>query len=685
MPSISGRGLHHGTYSMVIGEPGLPGVPGPVGPPGPAGPEGPEGDASTVPGPQGPIGPPGPQGETGPQGPQGVPGPVGSGSGDVTGPASAVADRIAVYNGTTGKLLKDGGATIAILAPLASPVFTGDPQAPTPTAGDSDTSIATTGFVASAVGAIGVGGMSTAEYTYSTTTTAPPSTGQLRGNNSTQSAITAFYLHETNAVGVDITNALKIIAAGVKILVQDKTNSANVQYYQTSGAAVDNGAYFTIPVTWTATGSGTPFTAGRVIFAGFGIGSNNMPEAPTDGAVYGRRGSDTSWQIPPTVRYDTAQALTEAQQIQARANIYAAPLDALAYNGMQINGAMEVSQESGGSAVSGVTDANKYIVDGWCVVYVHGAATAVITGQQVVPPGSPSFGSAFQGCLQMKATTALMSPAGTDYAAIRTMLEGYRVSRLAFGSSAAQPVTIGFWVYATIAGTMGVSLHSNGATRNRVEIVTINSATTWEYKTVTFSTGDTSGTWLKDNGIGTYVDFCCVAGATVRGAAGAWGVGFIMGPSAQTNFLASNNNVVCITGVTVLPGTQAPTAAQSPLIMRPFDQELATYQRYWEKSYDYAAAPGSVAQNGCAYFLGAGITTGNTIGLTAAFNVRKRAVPTMTWYSTATGASGKLRSGGGVELTATTIAIGDHGSTVYALTTGTETQLFGQWVADARL
>jgi hypothetical protein len=37
------------------------------------------------------------------------------------------------------------------LAPLASPTFTGDPKAPTPTAGDNDTSIATTAFVTSAI------------------------------------------------------------------------------------------------------------------------------------------------------------------------------------------------------------------------------------------------------------------------------------------------------------------------------------------------------------------------------------------------------------------------------------------------------------------------------------------------------------------------------------------------------
>src|SRR5262245_22851732 len=53
-----------------------------------------------------------------------------------------------------------------------------------------------------------------------------------------------------------------------------------------------------------------------------------------------------------TVHYDLVQALTSAQQAQARSNIYAAPFDALAYNGMQINGGMEVSQENGATAVT---------------------------------------------------------------------------------------------------------------------------------------------------------------------------------------------------------------------------------------------------------------------------------------------------------------------------------------------
>lgn len=46
----------------------------------------------------------------------------GGGSGDVVGPASAIADDIAVFNGTTGKLIKDGGKKISDL--LLNPLTT---------------------------------------------------------------------------------------------------------------------------------------------------------------------------------------------------------------------------------------------------------------------------------------------------------------------------------------------------------------------------------------------------------------------------------------------------------------------------------------------------------------------------------------------------------------------------------
>lgn len=60
--------------------------------------------------PRGDVGATGAQGI---QGIQGIPGPVGPGSGDVNGPASAVDNRVVFFDGTTGKLIKDSGLTLA--------------------------------------------------------------------------------------------------------------------------------------------------------------------------------------------------------------------------------------------------------------------------------------------------------------------------------------------------------------------------------------------------------------------------------------------------------------------------------------------------------------------------------------------------------------------------------------------
>ena len=65
-----------------------------------------------------------------------------------------VAGAILPVGGTAGQVLSKINSTnyntewvSLAYAPIASPTFTGDPQAPTPTAGDNDTSIATTAFV----------------------------------------------------------------------------------------------------------------------------------------------------------------------------------------------------------------------------------------------------------------------------------------------------------------------------------------------------------------------------------------------------------------------------------------------------------------------------------------------------------------------------------------------------------
>jgi collagen triple helix repeat protein len=157
------------TTTLGGGGGGTVGPPGPAGPQGPPGPQGPQGPAGTT-GATGPQGPQGSTGATGAQGPAGTPGstgpagpgvPVGGTSGQVLAKNSATDyDTHWITGGSGGGITdapSDGtyygrqNAAWQPVAPIASPVFTGDPKAPTPAAGDNDTSIATTAFVKNAL------------------------------------------------------------------------------------------------------------------------------------------------------------------------------------------------------------------------------------------------------------------------------------------------------------------------------------------------------------------------------------------------------------------------------------------------------------------------------------------------------------------------------------------------------
>jgi len=61
-----------------------------------------------------------------------------------------------IFNTSTGMIQVDNGASFQTVAFLASPSFTGNPTAPTQTAGNNSTRIATTEFVTTAVAAVDV-------------------------------------------------------------------------------------------------------------------------------------------------------------------------------------------------------------------------------------------------------------------------------------------------------------------------------------------------------------------------------------------------------------------------------------------------------------------------------------------------------------------------------------------------
>jgi hypothetical protein len=186
--------------------------------------------------------------------------------------------------------------------------------------------------------------------------------------------------------------------------------------------------------------------------------------------------------------------------------------------------------------------------------------------------------------IKVTVTTAEASMGSGDLAYIQTPIEGYRVSRLAFGGASAQSVSIGFWTKIHRIGTYFGCIQNSVANRTYPFSFTQNVSDTWEFKTVTIP-GDTTGTWLMTNGVGLYLVFAIALGSTYSGAANVWAAASYIGVTGSINGVAATSDVFQITGVIVLPGIELPSAARAPLIMRPFDLELQLCKRYFEKRY----------------------------------------------------------------------------------------------------
>jgi hypothetical protein len=304
-----------------------------------------------------------------------------------------------------------------------------------------------------------------------------------------------------------------------------------------------------------------------------------VPEAPTDGQTYGRRGSDTSWQlitITGTVRYDTVQALTVAQQQQARQNIYAAPFDAMAFSGFQINGNMEIAQELGANFVT-LTNQAKYVCDVWSANVAMGATQ--FTSAQVLGVTCPGFPAALR-----LTTGGATAPGVNDYVIISQFYEGTRWNKLKWGSAAAQPLTIGFWIFtdgAAMPQTGSVNIRNQARTRSYCAEFTVTASSVWQYKTVTIP-GCPDGVWEVVNSIAAAeINIAFAAGTSVRIAPNAWTNSTAFASTGVTNFYSAANYGVYITGFTILPGLQVPDVDRYPLVTRRHDQEFPNVQRWF--------------------------------------------------------------------------------------------------------
>jgi hypothetical protein len=223
-----------------------------------------------------------------------------------------------------------------------------------------------------------------------------------------------------------------------------------------------------------------------------------------------------------------------------------------------INGNMVIDQRNAGAAVT----VEGYSVDRW-----RSWINQTYSIQQVTdaPTG-------FSNSLRVTKTSTTQS----TYGYLIQYVEGFNFADMMFGTANAKTVTISFWVKSSVTGTFTAGIgNSAPSTRFYPASYVINSANTWEQKSITIA-GDTTGTWAgATNAVGASVYFNF--GTTGTATANAWQVGDVQPSSAgSANLGTTNGATFYITGVQLEVGSQA-----TSFDFRSYGTELALCQRYF--------------------------------------------------------------------------------------------------------
>ena len=231
----------------------------------------------------------------------------------------------------------------------------------------------------------------------------------------------------------------------------------------------------------------------------------------------------------------------------------------------------------------------------------------------------------------------------TNDAFIEQKLEGQDIQHLEHGTSSAKDLTISFWVKSNKTGEYSLWVENNDANRYfTTPGYTINTANTWEFKTITVP-GDTGGSgFTNDNGVSIKIRWHLVLRTSFQGTpSGAWSTSAsLRGQGSHVNLADSTSNEWYITGVQAEIGSKATSFEH-----RSFGDELARCQRYFQTSF--ASSPGTGNTDNTGIVLAGGSTTGNTTTFIGPAHVqlapRMRAAPTVTVYDLATPrATGKV-------------------------------------------
>jgi len=276
-----------------------------------------------------------------------------------------------------------------------------------------------------------------------------------------------------------------------------------------------------------------------------------------------------------------------------------------------INGNMAIDQRNSGAQIT-ANDVS-YPVDRF---RFNNSQSSKLVAQQMnsantsasnYESGSAPIG--FTNSLKITSSSAY-SISSSDYFAICQFIEGYNIADFNWGTTNASTVTLSFWVKSSLTGLFGGTILNSAANRAYPFTYTINSANTWQYITITIP-GETTGTWLRDNGQGLLLFLGLGVGSSGSGTPGSWASGSIYrSATGATSLVGTNAATFYITGVQLEKG-----AAATPFDYRPYGTEFMLCQRYYETS-------GLISWSGST-------NNGSTYYMTINFATPKRAAPTV--------------------------------------------------------
>ena len=215
-----------------------------------------------------------------------------------------------------------------------------------------------------------------------------------------------------------------------------------------------------------------------------------------------------------------------------------------------INGAMNVAQRGTQTGHS-----SGYTLDRWNV-YTTSAARFTISQDSDVPTGE-----GFANSIKLDVTTEDDSLASSDFGVFRTILEGQDLQRFCKGTSNAKPFALQFFIKSTVTGTYAIELVDSDNSRAVTKTYTVDSANTWEKKTITFP-ADTTGAFTDDNNASLFIQWGLIMGDnyTSGTASGSWESQTTANRFVgQVNAVNSTSNNIFFTGIQLEVG-QNPTS-----------------------------------------------------------------------------------------------------------------------------